>query len=94
MAQFTIRVELHKASWDDYVKLAAALARQNITDVLTIDTGERWKMPPGEYQCHGELTPKQVHDIVQTAVGTTGRTSAIIVTQSAGRYVSGTSSQA
>lgn len=91
MAQFTIRVELHKASWDDYVQLATELAKKNITDVITAGDGTRYKMPPAEYQCHGELSSEQVHDIVDTCANMTGKAHAILVTQSAGRFWSGLS---
>lgn len=93
MAQFTIRVELHKATWSDYTTLASLLAAKHITDVLPLSDGTQWKMPPGEYQCHGELTPVQVHDIVAGIVKTLGRGYAILVTKSDGIHVSGTASQ-
>lgn len=89
MAQFTIRVELHKASWDDYVQLASELAKKNITDVIVAGDGTRYKMPPAEYQCRGELSSEQVHGIVDTCANITGKAHAILVTQSAGRFWSG-----
>lgn len=86
MARFTIRVVLHgNATWDDYEQLSSALAEKHITDVITNDDGVKYKMPPAEYQCHGELTAAQVRDICVTAATTTGKPHAVLVTQSAGR---------
>lgn len=86
MARFTIRVVLHdNASRDDYEKLATALANRNITDVITADNGIRYKMPPAEYQCHGDLTATQVRDICVEAAKTTGKRHAVLVTESNSR---------
>lgn len=85
MAQFTIRVELHGAEWDDYVQLASALAQRNITDVIANGEGVEYKMPPAEYQCQGDLTAAEVRDICVEAAKTTGKAHAILVTKSAGR---------
>lgn len=45
---FYIRIVLHNASADQYVKLADELLRHGITDVMEI-CGVRRKLPPGEY---------------------------------------------
>lgn len=85
MAQFTIRVELHGAEWDDYEQLASALAQKNITDVLTDDQGVKYKMPPAEYQYQGNCTAAELREICVAAAKTTGKAHAILVTKSAGR---------
>lgn len=90
MTQFTIRVVLHdNATWDDYIRLANALASVNVTDILTADDGTQYKMPPAEYQCHGELNASQVLHIVETAAKTVGKRYSVLVTQSAGRTWTG-----
>lgn len=90
MAKFTIRVVLHdNATWDDYEQLSSALAAQNITDVITTAEGVKYKMPPAEYQCHGELTAVQVRDICIAAAKTTGKPHAVLVTKSTARAWSG-----
>ena len=82
MANFTIRVVLHdNATWDDYTRLASALAARNITDVITADNGARYKMPPAEYQCHGNLTAVDVRGIVESAAGTIGKPFGVLVTE-------------
>lgn len=86
MANFTIRVVLHgNATWDDYEKLASELANRNIIDVITSSEGIKYKMPPAEYQCHGDLTASQVRDICVDAAKTTGKKHAVFVTESNSR---------
>ncbi|RYE42634.1 MAG: hypothetical protein EOP24_31945 [Hyphomicrobiales bacterium] len=86
MARFTIRVVLHdNATWADYEQLESALAARNITDVITADDGRRFKMPPAEYQCHGDLTSVQVQQICVEAATTTGKRHAVLVTESNSR---------
>jgi hypothetical protein len=89
MATFMIRVELHSATYPDYVQLAKALAAQNVIDTIKGDNGLWYKLPPAEYQCIANLTPEAVRQIVATAAATTGKTYAIVVTQSAGMSWSG-----
>lgn len=86
MAEFTVRVVLHdKATWDDYETLAAALAEKNITDVLTSDDGVKYKMPPAEYQCRGDITKADVLTHCRNAAGSTGKKYSVLVTESNGR---------
>jgi hypothetical protein len=91
LSRFTIRVELHRAAWDEYVQLAANLAACNIKDILPLTDGSQWKMQPGMYHCWSDLSPEGVHGIVETCVAPIGRQSAILVSKSAGIFVSGES---
>ena len=85
MARFTIRVELHDAGRDDYEQLETALAAKNITDVITNGEGVRYKMPPAEYQCQGDLSAAEIRDICVAAAKTTGKRHAVLVTESVNR---------
>ena len=90
MAQFTIRVVLHEnATWSDYELLASELADRNVTDVITSSDGIKYKMPPAEYQCHGDLTAAQVRDICAEAARMTGKKHAVLVTKSSSRAWTG-----
>ena len=85
MAQFIIRVVLKdNATWDDYTRLASALAARNITDVITADDGRRYKMPPAEYQCTANMDASGVRQIAEAAISTVGKRYAVLVTQSQG----------
>lgn len=83
--KYTIRVELHKATWDHYALLYKAMAARGMGDVLTADDGTKWKMPPGEYTYDGTLTLDQVLAAAKAAAGTVGLKFAILVTKSDGR---------
>lgn len=89
MARFTIRVELHDADRDDYEQLETALAERGITDIIVSDDGVRYKMPPAEYQCLGDLTAEQVRQMCANAAQTTGKRHAILVTEAKARSWSG-----
>ncbi|SFC39458.1 hypothetical protein SAMN05216344_11620 [Polaromonas sp. OV174] len=92
MFHFTIRVVLYdNATWEDYKRLASALAAKNITDVITADDGARYKLPSAEYQCQGELSAEDVRKICSNAATMTGKRHAVLVTASAGRAWSGLS---
>jgi|688.fasta_scaffold809532_1 hypothetical protein len=84
MARFTVRVELHDATWDHYKKLYTLMAQQGLTDVITTTSGSV-KMPPGEYNMEGSLTKEQVLEKAKTAAAQVVRSYAVLVTESSGR---------
>lgn len=84
MARFTVRVELHDATWEHYKKLYEMMARQGFTDVITTTSGSV-KMPPGEYNIEGSFTKEQVLEKAKVASAAVVRTYAVLVTESNGR---------
>jgi len=82
---FTIRVELHDANWQHYVNLAADLAKQGITDLVTASDGVTYKMSPAEYNYEGSATIDNVLDAVRAAAERTGKKNAVFVTQASYR---------
>lgn len=85
MARYTIRIELHDATWDNYVQMAKHLAAQGITDVISSDEGVRYKMPPAEYAYDGSATRAQVLEMAKSSAAKVVRAYAVLVTESAGR---------
>jgi hypothetical protein len=85
MASFTIRVELHDATWQNYINLAADLAKQGVTDVITADDGTTYKMSPAEYNYDGAASIDDVLNAVGAAAARTGKKHAVFVTQSTQR---------
>ena len=79
MSLFTIRVELHDASWSDYNALAKQLAQQGVVDVIRGDDGRTYKLPPAEYNYEGNATAEQVRDAVRRVANVTGRQNAVFV---------------
>lgn len=89
MSSFTIRVELHNASRQNYADLEADLARFGITDEIVASTGVTYKMPPAEYNYEGR---GDIDDVLSTARGAadrTGRSNAVFVTEALQRKWNG-----
>jgi hypothetical protein len=85
MADFTVRIELHDAQWNDYERLHAAMERQGFTRLITSDEGRRYQMPWAEYNGVGSFTSMQVLNIAQAAASTTGKRHAVLVTEATSR---------
>jgi hypothetical protein len=89
MAMFTTRIELHDAVWDDYEKLHAAMAGAGFSRVITSDDNVKWHMPWAEYDVVGNYTLDQVFTAASNAAHSTGKKSAVFVTQAVSRKWSG-----
>jgi len=81
MANFTVRVELHQANYDDYEILHAAMEQKGFSRKITADNGQTYRMPWAEYNGSGNLTSAQVRDIAREAANTTGKANAVFVTE-------------
>jgi len=91
MAQFTVRVELHDAQWNDYDTLHAAMERKGFSRQMRGDDGRAYQLPWAEYDTAANLSSMQVLGIAQTAANTTGKKSSILVTDANHRAWSGLS---
>ena len=85
MANFTVRVELHQATGADYDVLHAAMEQKGFSRFITGDNGQTYHMPWAEYNGSGNLTSVQVRDIARTAADDTGKSNAVLVTESTTR---------
>jgi hypothetical protein len=85
MAKFTVRVELHAASYSDYEMLHAAMERRGFSRFITADDGKIYHLPTAEYDKSGQFTRQQVLDSAKAAATETGKTFAVLVTESDGR---------
>jgi Endoribonuclease GhoS len=94
MANFTVRVELHHAQWSDYNQLHTAMERAGFSRQITSDDGSIYQMPWAEYNGAGNLTSPQVRDIAKAAADTTGKQSAVLVTEAVSRAWIGLSASA
>lgn len=84
MARFTVRVELHDASLEQYEKLYEKMAAYGFTDIIpTTDTPV--KMPPAEYNFEGQVTKEQVLEKAKSCAAQVVRKYAVLVTESNGR---------
>jgi len=84
MAQFTVRVELHKATWSDYDILHAAMESKGFSRDITSSDGATYRLPWAEYTGFGSFTSAQIRDIAREAANTTGKQNAVLVTESNG----------
>jgi len=85
MAKFTIRIELHDATWDDYMEMYKHLEAQGITDIITSGDGTRYRMPPAEYNYEGTATRADVLALAKKSASKVVKSYAVLVTESSGR---------
>ena len=81
MPHYTIRVELHKGTWDDYVELHKHLAVHGIVDTITSDEGVRYKLPPAEYNYEGNNDIGRVVEICKQSAAKVVQSYAVLVTE-------------
>jgi hypothetical protein len=85
MAQFTVRVELHQAQWQDYENLHARMEKQGFTRLIKSDDGKTYQLPWAEYNGSGNLSSSEVRDAARAAADATGKGNAVLVTESSSR---------
>lgn len=85
MAAFSIRVELHRATWNDYVKLAGLLAAHAVVDTIRGDNGVVYKLPPAEYNFEGNATAEQVRQAVAATAAKVVPSYAVVVSEATKR---------
>jgi hypothetical protein len=83
--KYTTRVELHRASDDDYDTLHAAMADQGFSRQVEKSDGTSYHLPTAEYSYDGSASRAKVLERAKTAAATTGRTYCVLVTESNGR---------
>jgi hypothetical protein len=89
MANFTVRIELHNATWDDYTALHVAMEQKGFSRLIQGENGRTYHLPWAEYTGTGNLSCAQVRDIAQTAANQTGKKNSILVTEAVSRAWSG-----
>lgn len=85
MADFTVRVELHGAEWEDYDALRVEMEAEGFSAAVQGSGGMAYELPAGEYVLSGELTRPQVLARARRAADRSGCGYAILVTESVGR---------
>lgn len=85
MTQYTTRVELHDATWDDYTKLHAEMKKRGFRQTITGDDGTIYELPPAEYDYNGTEAIEQVREKATHAARSVKNSFAVLVTQSSGR---------
>ena len=89
MAQFTTRVELHNATYEDYKVLHAAMERRGFSRTILGDDGSRYHLPTAEYDLTSERSGEEVRGLAAAAAEETGKKYAVLVTKALSRYWTG-----
>ena len=84
MASFTVRVELHDATWIDYDELHKAMNLKAFSRTIVGSDGIRYKLPDAEYYTTANMTKTQVLERARQAANTTGKSYGVFVTESSG----------
>lgn len=85
MADFTVRVELHGAEWEDYDALRVEMEAEGFSASVRGSGGTAYELPAGEYAVSGDATRQQVLAQARRGAARGGYSCAILVTESAGR---------
>ena len=86
MAQFTIRVELHRATGEDYSSLHSAMEYQGFSRTIRSDDGIIYILPTAEYDRTGDnLTRTQVLNDARAAAASVAATFSVLVTEASAR---------
>ena len=81
MSSFTVRVELHSASWQDYDVLHEAMASEGFSRTIRSDAGAAYALPTAEYVISAGLAIGDVRERAKRAAQRTGKSSEAIVAE-------------
>ena len=81
MANFTTRVELHGAAYQDYTNLHTYMAQEGFTHVIRGDDGILYQLPPAEYEINANCTALQVRDKASRAAARTFKSYSILAVE-------------
>jgi hypothetical protein len=62
MAEFTVRVELHRANQDDYDTLHSAMEEEGFSRQIKSSGGEWYHLPTAEYNRTSSKTKQEILD--------------------------------
>lgn len=80
MTDFITRIELHDASWSDYVTLHRQMETQGFQRTIRSDQGATYHLPTAEYAITGTLTASDVLERAKAAAATTSKPFGALVT--------------
>lgn len=89
MARFTVRIELHSATWEEYEAMYTHLESAGFSDIVKNSKGVEYKMPPAEYNFDGDLTTDEVLALANACAAKVVASYAVLVTKTLQRRWSG-----
>lgn len=81
MAKYLVRVELHRASWDDYETLHAEMEYRGFSREITGDNGRTYQLPTAEYVIDTDSGLEGVRSLAASAAQATGRQFGVIAAE-------------
>ena len=81
MPTFITRVELHDATYQDYVKLHGFMGLEGFTNTIRGDDGGVYQLPPAEYHLVANCTASQARDKASAAAQKTLKKFAVIASE-------------
>lgn len=84
MAVYIVRVVLHNAKWEDYIKLHNEMGREGFSDEIISDDNVVYKLPDGEYTIVSALENSDILSKAKRAAASTQKTYAVLSTKSSG----------
>lgn len=80
MANYLARVELHKATYDDYEVLHGAMSQRGLSRVIVSNDSKKYRLPTGTYAVENtNATLEQAYSAAQAAATDTGKSFWVIV---------------
>ena len=80
MPNYLARVELHKATSDDYEVLHEAMRQRSFSRAISSNDQSKYRLPTGTYVAeHSGRTLDQIYDAATAAANATGKSSWVLV---------------
>ena len=77
------RVELHDATYNDYLQLHGFMRQEGFATTIRGDDGVVYQLPPAEYHVEAPWTAVQACDVASRAAQKTQKTFAVLTTDTA-----------
>ena len=81
MAKYLVRVELHGATREDYLRLHSEMANRGFSREVTSDDGLTYQLPTAEYLIYTSSGLEEVRALAAAAATVTGRNFGVIVAE-------------
>jgi hypothetical protein len=81
VAKFMTRVELHDATYNDYLQLQGFMRQEGFTQTIRGDDDIVYQLPPAEYHVEAPWTAVQARDVASRAAQRTQKTFAVLTAE-------------
>lgn len=81
MGSFITRVELHDATYQNYVQLHEFMRQEGFTTTIQGNDGFDYHLPPAEYHLSANRTAQQVRELASHAADKTRKQSSVFTSE-------------